>query len=200
MIARGGSRALTIDEISAALYPMAGTFTEHVDKEMTTFTGSIHRDQYPTFFNTVLPQLLDPGFREEDFRRLKAAQLNALDAGSSFRQRRGAWQGAAADQHLPRHTLRPCGARHGRRHQCDHAGRREAVREDNVHRRESDDWRGRRRAWRYGEIPPGPARAAPGRAGGGARDVEGVRPSGIEVEILEKDTRATAISFGFPIG
>src|SRR5262249_5403149 len=25
------------------------------------------------------------------------------------------------------------------------------------------------------------------------------RPSGIEVEILEKDTRATAISFGFPI-
>ena len=29
--------------------------------------------------------------------------------------------------------------------------------------------------------------------------VEGKRPSGLEVEILEKDTRATAISFGFPI-
>src|SRR5439155_289652 len=29
--------------------------------------------------------------------------------------------------------------------------------------------------------------------------VEGARPSGLEVEILEKDTRATAISFGFPI-
>jgi zinc protease len=29
--------------------------------------------------------------------------------------------------------------------------------------------------------------------------VEGKRPSGIEVEILEKETRATGISFGFPI-
>ena len=29
--------------------------------------------------------------------------------------------------------------------------------------------------------------------------VEGVRPSGMDVEILEKDTRATATSLGFPI-
>ena len=40
-------------------------------------------------------------------------------------------------------------------------------------------------------LPEGPAAAkVQGR---------GTRPSGIEVEILEKDTRATAISFGFPI-
>ena len=45
---------------------------------MTTFTGIIHRDHWQTFLGTVLPQLLDPGFRDEDFKRLKDAQLNAL--------------------------------------------------------------------------------------------------------------------------
>jgi zinc protease len=44
---------------------------------------------------------------------------------------------------------------------------------------------------RLAQLPAGPAAARVA--------VEGVRPSGIEVEILEKDTRATAISFGFPI-
>ena len=45
---------------------------------MTTFTGIIHRDHWSRFLSTVLPQLLDPGFRDEDFKRLKDAQLNAL--------------------------------------------------------------------------------------------------------------------------
>jgi predicted Zn-dependent peptidase len=40
-------------------------------------------------------------------------------------------------------------------------------------------------------LPEGPSAAK--------MQVKGTRPSGIEVEILEKDTRATAISFGFPI-
>jgi zinc protease len=44
---------------------------------------------------------------------------------------------------------------------------------------------------RLAQLPVGPAAARVA--------VDGVRPSGIEVEILEKDTRATAISFGFPI-
>ena len=133
MIARGGSKAMTIDQIDAALYPIAGTFTDHVDKEMTTFTAIVHHDQASTFFNTVLPQLLDPGFREEDFTRLKAAQLNALTQDLRAEQRRRAWKGAAADQYLPRHAVRPRRARHGGRHQCDHARRREAVREVDVY-------------------------------------------------------------------
>src|SRR4029077_8841632 len=58
--------------------PMAGSFAGRADKEITTFTGIIHRDHASTFLATVLPQLLDPGFRDEDFRRVKEAQLNAL--------------------------------------------------------------------------------------------------------------------------
>ena len=45
---------------------------------MTTFTGVIHRDRWQAFLGVVLPQLLEPGFRDSDFNRLKDAQLNAL--------------------------------------------------------------------------------------------------------------------------
>ena len=78
MIADAGSRAMTVDQIEAVLYPMAGSFAGRADKEMTVFTGIIHRDHWQKFLGTVLPQLVDPGFRDEDFKRLKDAQLNAL--------------------------------------------------------------------------------------------------------------------------
>ena len=78
MVADAGSRSMTIDQIEAVLYPMAGSFAGRADKEVTTFTGIIHRDHWSRFLSTVLPQLLDPGFRDEDFKRLKDAQLNAL--------------------------------------------------------------------------------------------------------------------------
>ena len=78
MISEAGSRAMRIDEINAALYPIAGAFTNLVDKEMTTFTAVSHKDNLDRFLGIVLPQLLTPGFREDDFQRLKDQQLNAL--------------------------------------------------------------------------------------------------------------------------
>jgi zinc protease len=78
MIAEAGSKPLTIDQIQAALYPIAGSFTAQADKEMTTFTGVIHRDNWQRFMGIVLPQLTEPGFRQEDFTRLRDAQMNAL--------------------------------------------------------------------------------------------------------------------------
>ncbi len=39
MIADAGSRLATVEQIEAALYPIAGSFSGRVDKEMTTFTG-----------------------------------------------------------------------------------------------------------------------------------------------------------------
>jgi len=78
MIADAGSKAMRIDEINKVLYPIAGAFGAQVDKEMTTFTGVVHKDNLTKFLDTVLPQLTSPGLREEDFKRLKDAQLNAL--------------------------------------------------------------------------------------------------------------------------
>ena len=78
MIADAGSKAMRIDEINKALYPIAGAFLAQADKEMTTFTMSVHRDNWPLFSSVALPQLLEPGFRQEDFDRLRTNQLNAL--------------------------------------------------------------------------------------------------------------------------
>src|SRR5687768_3558091 len=78
MISGAGSRDLTVSEIRQLLYPMAGSFTGGVDKELTTFTASIHKDNWHEFLHIVLDQLAKPGFRAEDFQRLKDRQLTAL--------------------------------------------------------------------------------------------------------------------------
>ncbi|HEX6178578.1 MAG TPA: insulinase family protein, partial [Thermoanaerobaculia bacterium] len=78
MIAGAGSQDLTISEIRQLLYPMAGSFTGGVDKELATFTASIHKDNWHEFLHIVLGQLANPGFRADDFQRLKDRQLTAL--------------------------------------------------------------------------------------------------------------------------
>ena len=78
MIADAGSQDLRIDEIRKAFFPVAASFDAGTDREMTVFTGVVHKDAWKTFADVALAQLVAPGFREEDFRRLKDAQKNAL--------------------------------------------------------------------------------------------------------------------------
>lgn len=78
MVNSAGSQQAKIDEIKKALFPLAASFSSLTDKEVTTFSGSVHKDKWNEFIQIALPQLLTPGFREEDFKRLKDAQKNAL--------------------------------------------------------------------------------------------------------------------------
>jgi zinc protease len=78
MLVGAGSRALRIDELREALHPLAASFEAQVDKELTTLTGTFPRDGWERFAEVALPQLVDPGFREDDFRRVKDERLNAL--------------------------------------------------------------------------------------------------------------------------
>src|SRR6185503_17105104 len=57
MIADAGSRTMTIAEIKQALFPMAASFDAQVDKELTTFTARVHRDNWARFAEIALPQL-----------------------------------------------------------------------------------------------------------------------------------------------
>jgi zinc protease len=79
LLANGGTRTLTYQEITKRFYPMAAGVDLAVDKEMSVFTATIHRDNLETFYALFRDMLLDPGFREEDFNRLKANQLNFLE-------------------------------------------------------------------------------------------------------------------------
>jgi len=79
MLANGGSNTLSFKEIQNKFYPMAATVNFQVDKEMSVFTGTIHVDNLENYYALFKDMLLNPGFREEDFIRLKTNQLNFLE-------------------------------------------------------------------------------------------------------------------------
>jgi zinc protease len=78
MQAEGGTRTRTYAEITDAMYPMATAFQWQVDKEITVFTGSTHLDNLDQYYALIREMLLDPGFREDDFKRLKEVAINYL--------------------------------------------------------------------------------------------------------------------------
>ncbi|MFI5179982.1 MAG: M16 family metallopeptidase [Thermoanaerobaculia bacterium] len=200
MIASAGSRSMRIDEIKKALYPVAGSFTEQVDKELTTFTAVINRDNWKLFSETALPQLSDPGFREEDFKRLKDQQKNALVQNLRSNN----------EEELGKERLQEdlfAGTPYGHTVLGTIAGI-DAITLDDVkafaktaYTRAAlsagvsgdapKEYLDRIRA-ELAKLPAAPALPAP--AGVAAK-----KPSGLEVEIIQKETRATAISFGHPI-
>lgn len=79
MLTQGGSQSRSYSEIQKAMYPMAASFNALVDKEMTSFTGRVHKDKWPEYSALILDNLLKPGFREDDFKRLKQQQINTIE-------------------------------------------------------------------------------------------------------------------------
>ena len=81
MLSRGGSKAQTYDQIVETFFPMAASLNAQVDKEMTVFHGTTHIENLDKYYETIRQMLLEPGWREDDFRRIKDDQLNALRIG-----------------------------------------------------------------------------------------------------------------------
>ena len=200
MISEAGSQALTISEINKALYPMAGSFGNLADKELTTFTGSIHKDNWHPFLHIALDQLVKPGFREEDFKRLKDQQLTALtqDLRTNNEEELGK-ERLQADVFAGTSYAHPAlGTVEGL----------SSITLDDVKRFAAEHYtRANLMVGMSGDIPAGFTEvtrailgALPeGTAPGPRAAVAGTRPSGMNVDIVKKDTRATAISFGLPI-
>ncbi|HEU4593808.1 MAG TPA: pitrilysin family protein [Pyrinomonadaceae bacterium] len=78
MLAEGGSRAMSYEQIVEAMYPMATGFGWQIDKEMTVFAGTTHLDNLEKYYSIISQMLLDPGFREDDFTRLRTNAVNFL--------------------------------------------------------------------------------------------------------------------------
>jgi zinc protease len=199
MVVEAGSKEMRIDEINRALYPMAGSFTAQVDKEMTTFTGSIHRDNWKAFLDIALPQLLEPGLREDDFQRLKDAQLNVLkeDLRSNNEEELG-------KERLQTNIF--AGTPYGHPAVGTVAGI-ESITLDDVRKFIASAYsRANLTLGVAGDVPDemlarlkGEIAKLPAGSPSPATRVAARAPTGIEVEIIEKETRATAISFGHPI-
>ena len=78
MLGEGGSRSMTYQQIVDAMYPMATSVGWQVDKEMTVFTGATHVENLDRFYALMKDMLLDPGFRQEDFTRVRDEASNFL--------------------------------------------------------------------------------------------------------------------------
>ena len=199
MVASAGSSERKIDEVTKALFPIAGSFTEQVDKEMTTFTGTIHKDNWSEYADVALPLLMSPGFREEDFRRLKDAQKNALQLDLKDNN-----EEEFAKERLQANVFD--GTPYGHPVLGTLAGI-DAITLDDVKTFYKQAYtQGALQVGISGDVSEGQIAslkqslaALPQGAGlsyGAAP--KGRMPNGLEVEIIEKNTRATAISFGLP--
>ncbi|HEX2138991.1 MAG TPA: insulinase family protein, partial [Woeseiaceae bacterium] len=81
MLTEGGSTTHTIEQINDAMYPIAADFTAQVDKEMTRLSGQVHKDNLDAWYSLVREQLLTPGWREQDFTRVRTQLVNAIRTG-----------------------------------------------------------------------------------------------------------------------
>ncbi len=200
MVGSAGSSERKLDEVTRALFPIAGSFSEQTDKELTTFTGSIHKDNWNQYLDIAMPMLLSPGFRDEDFRRLKDTLKNALLVDLKDNN-----EEELAKERLQTNVFAGTGYGHpvlGTVKGID------AITLDDV----KDFYK---KAYTQGALKVGISGAVsdamvdalkkaltklPAGAGLPATTIaSGHKARGLEVEIIEKNTRATAISFGLPL-
>jgi zinc protease len=81
MLAEGGTKSLTYRQIVDAMFPMATSVGVQVDKEMSTFHGATHAENLDAYYKLVRAMLLEPGWREDDLRRIKDDAVNYLRVG-----------------------------------------------------------------------------------------------------------------------
>ncbi|HYP52852.1 MAG TPA: pitrilysin family protein, partial [Pyrinomonadaceae bacterium] len=199
MLAQGGSASMPYDRILEAMYPMASGFGAQVDKEMTVFTGTAHVENLERYYALISQMLLDPGFREDDFTRVKTNAINFLKV--NLRQ--------ANDEELGKEHL------YNVIYQNHVYGHHNAGRVSSLEKLTLDDVRDfYRQHYTQANLVVGLAGGYPSsfprqvvkdfsRLPKG--EVKNVRvggptvPVGTRVEIIKRDTRSTAISLGFPI-
>jgi zinc protease len=199
MLAEGGSRSMTYQQIVDAMYPMATSVNWQVDKEMTVFTGATHIDNLDKYYGLLRDMVLDPGFRQEDFTRLRDDALNFLKI--SLRE--------SNDEELGKEYLYNviyAGHPYGHHNRGTIASLQQLTFDDvrtfyRTHYTRANLVLGLAGGYRkgfeqdverdFGKLPAG--------APASKRFDAPALASGNRVAIVTRDTRSTAISLGFPI-
>ncbi len=78
LIAQGGTKELTYAQVVEKLYPWAASIDVRPDHEITTFVGNIHRNNLEAFYKLFSDLLLNPRFDPADFQRVKDDGINYL--------------------------------------------------------------------------------------------------------------------------
>jgi zinc protease len=199
MLTQGGSREMTYKQILDAMFPMATSVSSQVDKEMTVFSATTHVDNLEAFYKIFRAMLLDPGWRPEDFSRLRDDAINYLRV--SLRGNN--------DEELGKEVLYNeiyAGLPYGHHNLGSAGGLQRITLEDlrsfyqTHYGRDNlilgiaggypESFLGRMKK-DFGKLPAKTVRAPEWKAPAG--------PRGVRVTMVEKDTRSVAYSMGFPI-
>jgi len=199
LIAEGSTKKHTYEEILALLYPMAADVSEQVDKEMTVFSGRTHKDNLDEFHALFREILIEPGFTEADFNRVRKDYLNYVETTLRYSQ----------DEELGKKSLYEF-VFMGTPYEHNEEGyvkSLNAITLDDVrefyrthYTRENvviglgggfDRGLADKVKNDFGGLPAGKAARLPAPQ---PRAIDG-----LHVKIIEKDAQSTAISFGFPI-
>ena len=202
MVGRGGTAALTYEELTTTLYPWAASIGAQYDKEVTTFIGDVHRDHLEPFYEIFRDLIVAPRFDAADFGRnrdfLTNAIVSTLRGNDDEALGKQTLNALLYDEHPYEATemgtelgvaaiaLDDVRAFHAQRYTRDRVlvGVAGGYPDGFLERVERD---------LAGALPPGDG-AADGRVLPPPRALDG-----IELLLVEKDTIATAISIGFPI-
>jgi zinc protease len=200
MISDGGSRTMSYEQIAQVMYPMATGFGSQVDKEMTVFMGTTHLDNLQKYYQIVSERLLDPGFREDDFKRLRTDSINFLK--ESLRGNN--------DEELGKEALY-IAIYNGHAYGHQNVGTVESLERltlDDLKKFYRENYTranfvlGLAGGYAKGFEEKVQADIAAKLPAGKASTLALTQPekiNGLEMQIIQKDTPGTAISFGFPI-
>ena len=199
MLAQGGTRSLSYDQIVEALYPMAASVNSQVDKEMTVFTGTTHLENLDRYYGLLRDMLLDPGFRPEDFKRLREDAINFLKV--SLRETNDEELGK---EHL--YNVIYAGHPYGHHNAGKVSSLEKLTIEDVADFYRTHYTSGNLVIGLAGGYPKGFAEKVeadfgklPDRPADKKRFDNPNLAAGTHIDIITRDTRSTAISLGFPI-
>jgi zinc protease len=200
MLSEGGSAQMSYDEIVKRFFPMAASVNAQVDKEMIVFQGTAHVEKLEEYYGIVRQMLLEPGWREEDFRRLKDEALNYLRI-----ELRGNNEEELGKEALYLNIYR--NHPYGHENTGTIAALEAMTLDDVKHFYKTHFTRGNVVIGLAGKYPEGFAAKVAADFGALAEEapaaVELPEPAPakkLRIQILEKETRSTLISLGFPIG
>ena len=200
LLAQGGSRTMSYKKIVEAMYPMATGIDAQVDKEMTVYSGTTHVDNLDAWYRIVSSMLLDPGWDEDDFKRVKDDAINNLKVNLRGNN----------DEELGKEALYIFV--YGKKHPYGHentgtlASLQTITLEDVKAFYKQHYTRANLTLGLAGGYPEAFVKTVTGDFGrlpqGSASRIavaEAPAVAGQQVQLIRKDTRATAISFGFPL-
>ena len=79
MLADAATEARSLDAILEALYPLAASYGMRVDRERSTLTGRVHRDNLDAYLELFTDAFLHPKFEATDFERVQSDAINDIE-------------------------------------------------------------------------------------------------------------------------